>query len=443
MLRHFQNSFSQITSLNLIGPVFKKLLRNFFSLSLLQVTSFVISLLIIPYLIRSLGTEKFGLIMYSQAMMTFFAIFTDYGFNLSATRDVALNRENPAKIAEIVNTVLVTKFFLFFIGLLLLVALLLIFPTLKAEKWLYLGSYSIVLGQILFPVWYYQGIEKMKYIAILSALSKVLYAVATILFIKHPSDYIFVNLFLGFSGIAMGVVSIIHTFLRSSITFFIPKITTLIIELKQGWYLFISNFSINIYLNSNILLLGIFAPPSVVGQYSVAEKLFLVFRQLLTVFSQVIYPHICHLASDTHQKVYAFFRKVFPLFLSIVLMVSILVFAFNNELVYFLTKSHDDSIGNLIRIAAFIPLIVALNIPVYQTMLANNLGRDCSKVLIAGSLISILTNLILSHQLFAVGTFISILITETFITFGLYYILERKTPHFSLFTHNKLKYVRR
>jgi PST family polysaccharide transporter len=46
------------------------------------------------YLVRVLEPEKFGLIAFSQVFVGYFMILTDYGFNLSATRDTSINREN-------------------------------------------------------------------------------------------------------------------------------------------------------------------------------------------------------------------------------------------------------------------------------------------------------------------------------------------------------------
>jgi PST family polysaccharide transporter len=72
---------------------FKTILNNFFSLTLLKVLTYILPLITFPYLIRVLGVEKFGLIMFAQATMYYFEIVVDFGFNLSATREVALNAE--------------------------------------------------------------------------------------------------------------------------------------------------------------------------------------------------------------------------------------------------------------------------------------------------------------------------------------------------------------
>ena len=90
----------------------KQLLSNFLSLTTLQAFTYILPLITLPYLVRVLGTEKFGLVMFAQAFIIFFNIFVDYGFNLSATREVSVNRDNKNKLTEIYSSVISIKLLL-------------------------------------------------------------------------------------------------------------------------------------------------------------------------------------------------------------------------------------------------------------------------------------------------------------------------------------------
>lgn len=414
-------------------PENKKLVSNFFSLSVLQLAGLVLPLLVFPYLILILGIEKFGLIVYAQAVMSYFVVFTDYGFNLSATRDISININDKQKITDIFNVVFFTKIILLLLSFVILIMLLFIFAPLQKEIMLYLSSFFIVIGQTLFPIWFFQGIEKMKFITYLNVIAKIIFTGLIFLLIKQPSDYIYANLFQGLGTIISSIISLFFLCKNYDIKLKIPSIKQVKNEIKSGFHILLSSFSINIYLNTNIIILGLFANSIVLGYYSIAEKIMLILRQLLSVFSQVIYPHICKLVQKSHSQLVLFYKKIYIPFLIVIILLSILLYFLADMIVLLLTNTNNLDIANLVKLIAFVPIIVCLNIPAYQTLLAYDMKKSYSFVLSFGSLVSIILNFFLSYRIGAMGTCISIIITEALITIGLYLILELKNKNYSLF----------
>ena len=142
----------------------KTLLENFLSLSVLKILGYVFPLLTIPYLARVIGLDKFGELAFASSVIVFFQTLVDFGFNYTATRDVAKNKANLQLVSKIYSTVLVARIILLIISFLLLLLLINLVPLLKENEIILLLTFTYVVGYVLFPEWIFQALEKMKFI---------------------------------------------------------------------------------------------------------------------------------------------------------------------------------------------------------------------------------------------------------------------------------------
>jgi PST family polysaccharide transporter len=221
----------------------KRLLSNFFSLSILQAFTYILPLLTLPYLVRVLGVDKFGLVMFAQAFIMFFALIVEYGFILSAPKDISVNRNNKEKITEIFSSVITIQIILLSITFLCLNLIIYNIDRFSVDIDIYNLTFLIVIGQVLFPIWYFQGMERMKYITIVNIISKVIFTVLIFIFIQNPNDYIYVPLINGFGSITGATISlfIIHKHFNQSFKFYSIKI--LFKYLKDSTQYFISRIT--------------------------------------------------------------------------------------------------------------------------------------------------------------------------------------------------------
>ena len=173
----------------------RKIFENFLSLSFIRVADFVLPLIVLPYLIKTLGVEKFGLTAFAASLVNYFLNITQYGFSLSAVRDLSKNQENKKRIEKIFNNVINTKLFLLIISAIFFVIIILIVSPFQKYFWLYVFSFGIVIGDILFPKWFFQGIEQMRFITMINILFKLTYVILVFIFIKNENDFILVPLF--------------------------------------------------------------------------------------------------------------------------------------------------------------------------------------------------------------------------------------------------------
>jgi PST family polysaccharide transporter len=152
----------------------KVLFKNFSSLTILQISQYIFPLITFPYLVRVLGPDGYGLVAFATAFVGYFTVITDYGFNLSATRDISINRDNPEKLNQIFNSVITVKIILFFLSVIIFLPIVYGFSKFSDDLEIYLLSFISVLGTTLFPVWFFQGVERMGFITIISVVIKAI-----------------------------------------------------------------------------------------------------------------------------------------------------------------------------------------------------------------------------------------------------------------------------
>ncbi len=269
----------------------KKVIGNFFSLSLINGISYIIALFLIPYLLRILGEERYGAYLFIYVIAQYLLLFGNYGFKFSATRLISVHRDNIDKVNAIFNAVLWTRFLITTVASSIGFALVALFMD-NSDVLMYLFALGMVFGDILIPSWLFQGMEQMKYMTIATVVSKLVFAALIFIFINSPDKYVYVLLLHSLGYIVSGVLSIGIAVRQFGIR---PGLTTfhdIKEQLKDGWHVFISNIGIEVYRNSNVFLLGVFVGDAAAGIFGAVEKLFKAVQTIINAMPMAIYPHI-------------------------------------------------------------------------------------------------------------------------------------------------------
>lgn len=270
----------------------KRLLENFVSLGALQVVSYVLPLVSLPYLSRVLGVENFGLVFFAYAFMQYLIMLTDYGFGLSATREIATNRHNTKNLSNIFSAVTISKFVLLLLSYLILIMVTIFIPKIR-ENWLVFHLYFLmVVGNVMYPVWFFQGMERMKYITFLNILAKTLFLFLIFIFVKQSADYIIVPLLESLGFMISGLIGFYFAIKEFNIKFYIPSFSSIKKQLKYSTEFFLSRASVSLYTNTNSFCLGLISSNILVGYYVAAEKIYRAIGGLSYPLNNALYPFI-------------------------------------------------------------------------------------------------------------------------------------------------------
>ena len=402
----------------------KQLVSNFFSLSVLQIVTYILPLITLPYLVRILGTETFGLVMFAQAFLIFFNIFVDFGFNLSATREIAIHRDNQTKVTEIFSAVMTIKLILILGSFVILSFLVFIFDKFSSDWQLYFLSFLWVIGQALFPIWYFQGMEKMKYITIVNITSRIIFTLLIFLVIQKESDYIYVPLVNGLGFIIGGLISlwIIHKEFNQSFT--LCNISTLKHYFYESSQFFWSRISLTLYTSSNAFILGIFTNNTMVGYYSIAEKLYQAMQQIYQPIVQALYPYVAK-----HKNI-KLFKKIFT-FSIVVNILGIILLFFIGPYIFDLlfTANIGEESLNVFYILLLAAIVVVPSILLgYPYLGALGFAKYANSSVIYGSIFHLvgLGVLILLHKVNIYNVAFLVIATEVLVFSIRVYWIKRK-----------------
>ena len=407
----------------------KKISANFMYLSILQGMNLILPLITFPYLVRVLGIENFGLLMFAQAFIVYFTMIVDYGFNLSGIREVSSNRNNKSKLIKIFSSIMIARFILALVGLIFLTIIVFSFEKFSQNWELYYLTFGIVIGTALFPTWFFQGMEKMKYITVLTVIAKLIFTISIFIFVQNKEDFIYVPLVNSLGFIFIGIISLFIIFKDFDIKIRFQKWKRIKIQFIKGWHIFISKISINLYGATNTFILGIFTTDTIVGYYAIAEKVVRIITSLFAPFYQTIYPHVVNIIKKPKNEAAQFLKRVFKYSLgisTIVFLLSISLGEFSFLLVF------GEEAKNSINIFYILsPLIIILPMAYLffnVILLSYKLDKYFSKLYIIGAI----TNLSMIFILFQfleekiVAVSLSLLITELIITLLAYKLINEK-----------------
>ena len=411
----------------------KRLVSNFLSLSVLQGLNYLFPLITLPYVLQVIGPEKYGAVGVAFAFFTHLQLFIDYGFNLSATKDVSIHRDDIQKVSEIYSSVMTIKIGLLLVSVVPVYFLVTWIPMFNPHRFFYFISFLGLVGNVFFPIWLLQGLERMKYITYFTFATRLFTTVLIFITVRSQQDYIYLALLNSAAAITAGFASLWLVFYKFGLQFRVPSHKSLKQNISTGWHVFISTFCTNVYINSNVLILRMFTNDLTVGYYSAAEKVVTVERGFANIIFQCTYPYICKKSVESRAQLIRFYRNVFAPLLACFCVGGLVLFLFAEPIMLFLSGESLGPSVTVLKMLSFVPFIVAVNIPAYQSLLAYNMRRSYTVVLVSGSVLNIFLNVMLTYKFSYIGTALSVLLTELYITTGLYLILEVRHKKYSLF----------
>lgn len=268
-----------------------RLVKNTFMLYLLTAAKIILPLITLPYLTRVLNEGAYGAVAYVKAFMSYVQLFIDFGFLLSATKNVTLARNEKQRLGLIVWDTIVEKLLLAVASFIVLLICIAFIPLLRENALFAIMYFISILLSVFLVDFYFRGIEKMEMVAIPYIISKVTSTILTLYVIKNDDDIMLIPI-LEIAGTAMACTIAIIFFLREKLPFKIHGMKVLLSDIKDSSVFFASNFATTFLGSFTTIIAGLALSKMEIAYWSVCMQLVSAVKVMYSPITNSLYPYM-------------------------------------------------------------------------------------------------------------------------------------------------------
>lgn len=270
----------------------KTIAQNTGYLTIIEFVHLLLPFVALPYVLRTIGTERYGMVAFAQTIVSYFTIVINYGLDIYAVKEVAVNRDNKENLDDIVSTVISVKMILFILSFGVFLMGLVFVPFMAQHKFLMFCALGPWMLEIFFPIWFFQGVEKMKYVTIVNCMSLLFYTVTVFVFVHQESDYEYVALLQSLGQFIAGLVAFYCLLIVEKVSLHIPPLSIVKKVFKQSFPFWLSRVSSVFNMNLAKTVSGLVLSMESVAAFDLAQKVINALLIPTRMLNKAAYPHI-------------------------------------------------------------------------------------------------------------------------------------------------------
>ena len=393
------------------------------SLYAVHAFNYLVPLFTLPYLARVLGPMEWGALAFADAYGRLVGIVVEYGFGFSATREVASVRDDARARSRLLGEVLGAQLCLGAGAVLTTIFLMTTVPAFRNHRALLPGALFLALGQGANPMWYFQGIERVKLIGSVWIAARIAAAMGIFLLVRSPGDGGLALFIQGAAPLISVVFGLFLAYRDTPLSW--PSLMPGVKVLWSGRTLFLYRAGVNFYTSMAVVLLGLVAPSLVVAWFAGAEKIAKAAVAITGPVTQTFYPRLSHLiATDRHGDARATAFVAMRLMMGIGAAVGLLLFFGAPMLVRVVLGPGFEGSVLVLRVLALLPPLVALSGAFgAQWMLALRLDHELSRIILTAGVMNIVLSLTLGSWFQQVGAAVGLALAEAFVACATFSVL--------------------
>lgn len=366
----------------------KEASANVFFLGLTQIINYAIPILLIPYLIKTIGIGNFGKISIIQVIILYGTMIVNYSFNYTGTIEIIKGKNTD--YSNLFSSIITTKITLSLLSSFLGFTVLLFFSISGFEIFLvYISTLLQLMGQAIYPEWFYHGIQKVKYGFYTVILWKITYLFILLFMITQQSNYLMVIFYDGLLCFILSLCSLFFATKYFKIKLRFSNFSIVKVQLISNWHLFSSIIMTTFYTKGNFLFLGLFSNTIEVAIYSIAERYIFMINGLLSLLNRILLPYLTLFKQNPTKDYFRFIKKTMSLVLVFGVLLCISNLLFSNIIAKHLDFTYQKELSKLIKILSFSFISVSFCTLSTSILIVESMAKEVNKINILGLMIGL------------------------------------------------------
>ena len=403
-------------------------IKNFFNLIINQGINILIALLATRILFSTLGEAQYGLVNLALSVVLLSSITVSYGYHLNGPKRIALFRDESAKKETLINEIIATRTIIAIAMAIVLFCLTYFFGFFKSYAALLYYSLILLFSQALFPMFYFQGNDKIAWASLVNAFAKGAYLLLIVLFIKIPEDAAYVNFLFGITALIVYIVTWIIIYKKEKIKWVWVSIHNIKKRFVENFQFFISSIAGHVSIHGGLIILSNFVNNSVLGEFALAQKIALLMRMVPVFFTQAILQKASILFKSDKAEFKRYVNLIFIIGLSITFAMGLIAVIFSKWIIFLLAGSQVLYSETILKILAFIPFMSMLNFNNMIKILVDEKKHLLTKATWLTAIVMLILATIGGYYYGGYGLSIALVITEI-VSFIVHSVLLTKNKH--------------
>jgi PST family polysaccharide transporter len=394
----------------------RKLVGNTIALYALQGANYLFPLVTVPFLLRVIGVDRFGAISYTGSVIQILLMVTTFGFNHVGTQLVSMDHEDPERLSLLVSVITTMKAglaLLCLVGLVLITALV---PSLRQDWALLAVQYAMVVGDVLFPLWLFAGMQRMALVTVLNVVSRTATIGLLFLLVRSPDDYVLAGGIQAAHFVIAGALAVWVARRALGIRYRIVRDRSHYAPVwSEATKVFTSALSSQVYGRGTLLVLGSMVSATALGHFAVAHRIVGLISSLVAPLTESFYPHICRLWRDRPSALIRERRRLLLMTLGglggAVLAMNILALPITE----ILAGEPLPPVVTILRWFSLVILLSATNVVLNIFVLALKRYNEMRRMYVVAAIVFVVCSLPLTWLLGATGMAVTLIVVEGWI----------------------------